>query len=340
MSKERKHSFAFVTLGATNDGTTATPAKKFEGVASVKLLAINPNMKELVKFGFKADEEPKYTNLKDKNGLTYNNIRVIYQLDHTEQIMDDGGKTIYVQRPFADEDKSIGSFFITLYQEPAPSQTGKMMCVDKIGRMKWIDKALADAHELPTDIKSLPVHDFKAICPDYIVSPKGWDKIVMLVKKYLGIRDKRWDNENKTFVDIEDLEKRMVAFDDPQKIWKGNLKEFTDVMKMFMANNDGEKPQFLKIMLGTKVNDKGYVAQVAYGDVFLSEGDHPSKKDGKYYDFARALENDAQSGRHESVSYSAEPAHEIGVAPTDLSAGHTQPSGYSVDSDPNDDLPF
>lgn len=349
----------------------------YKGVANFKILAVNPTKSELDAIMGSEQKEPVYSGT-DDSGKKYFDVMLLVQGHSVDkQVVNAKGKTEYIKETVSD--MPIQRVYFRLYNEFRESQTGKVMCIDKTARTKWIEKALVEKGELPEGVNE---YDQFGFCKGYKKCYRGLDQLLNVLKKAMCVRDTQWaatyrnnlgnvkcyecnghfydenyceikpvDTSNlekswtKSFP-VLDIDSRCFELEDAEALVKGDISEIKSIVGMISADNESDKPMLVKLMLGTRVNDKGYVNNSIYTAVALYHDEYPNPKDGKYYAFNREIEAMKERAKENdkpmTTSYSAAPASKVKVAPTSeqaLTSG-TIPEDNAIPQSDNEDLPF
>ena len=149
---------------------------KYQGIAIVNVVGVNPNKEQLDKFlGFETKEAPVYIN-KDANDRTY------IDLDFMIKTIPDQNNGIELNRILR----------YRLYKEIFKSNDGsKVQVIDDFGRTSWLTEEEFRNHVIPKwDDGS------EKISEKYRPAYRGEENLVAFLKTYLGIgplsyRDKR-----------------------------------------------------------------------------------------------------------------------------------------------------
>lgn len=296
-----------IVLGDITTGDSFKAKKLYTGIMNCEVIAVNPTKEELSKIYNKTIEEaPNYT-ANDLNGNPYHNLTVLLK-----GVSVGSGKAVTMLN---ENEQPMFRLYMPIYNEYKVSKEGKHFCIDSLTRTGYISDDNFKKHEREDWMKKLDDYAEIGLGEDYKPCLRGFDALAMFTKKYLGIRDRKWNNDTRQFELIQNLKSRACEYADPQKIAKGDISEVMDAFKGIMALNGTESRQLIKVMLGVKTTNNGSLVQVVYPSVFALNSDGFSSATaknfpGQMYAFAKALADDASGDmpKHQNVNYSAFPA--------------------------------
>jgi hypothetical protein len=217
----------------------SAPIKRYIGVASSFVLAVNPNKAKLSEiYGRDITEEPTYIG-KDTT-LNVDNIRIDFILK-TDPKSNNGIETI-----------SKLSYYLSNSVRYNRDKT-KVQVIDKYGRTAWATIEEAKNHTVPQYSKG-PANIDSEFRPAFV----GEENLVNFLINYLGIPStvkRNSDNSYspKTGAELAECE---AGLENISEYFKGNIQELVDIVNL-QPNN---KAQFL---YGVKTTEKGQ-----YQDVF------------------------------------------------------------------------
>lgn len=238
--------FAFMAFAKGNESTEGNVVKRYQGVAPVFVLAVNPNKAELEKlYNTQIENEPEYIG--------------------EVEVGDDKHKVQNVRLDFivkTDPDKCNGiefttkiPFFIRNEYRYNRDHT-KVQVIDKYGRTAWVTIEQAKAHEIPM-YKNGPANLDK----DYRPCFHGEEELTNFLKAYLNIPNvMKYVNNTWVMVDKpEDCEARLETI---AGYFKGNFKELRDAISL-QPNNK------VKALFGVRTTDDNKQYQAVYTQMFL-----------------------------------------------------------------------
>lgn len=289
--------------------------KRYIGVCSVGVTAVNPNKKEQEDlFGNPVNEEPVYvTDAEDSEGNTFKRARITLILT-----------------PDAKYDIDANHFTLSFFLDNKRlkgSTSGKYQIVDKYGRFAWGTTDEIKAKEIPTYSNGAKAN----IDKDYRVAFVGEEALTNFIRTFLCIPNiEVWDNSQQKMVlnssvKSEECECRL---DETTiiKMFKGDFSEIKEILG-YQPNN------MVKVCLGVRADaNTGNLYQSVYTKVFLSNG---SRK--PYNRLVKAIQADItyaeSNGKAMNTEYSTEEIHEYSVKPTEIAPTEAQ-------MPQTDDLPF
>lgn len=301
------------------ESTSAGEVKRYIGVASVKIVALNPNKKELEALGIHRDEEPEYittTTVKDSKG----NDKEVPQVRLTFWVKTDPEEKCNngIEAMFP-----ITIFLSKEYRYSNKNGVLKAQVIDKYGLTAW---ATAD------EIKNKQIPQYASgpanITKDYRMAFIGEEELSGenkgLIPCLLSFnRPLEWNNEVGKYTMKKDLSNCDEALlDRIADCFKGDLSELKEILT-YQPNNT------FKVVLGVRTNDKGAVYQTAYTRAFL-------KNNVEDY---RHIEREFNENPRNNTEYEISSLHEYVVTPTDYSkTAPTEDAPFPAASD--DDMPF
>ena len=293
--------------------------RKYIGVASVNVLAINPNNEKLRKYGWSIPEdadEPNYIVTRtDENGNTTKSARVRFLV----QIQDL-------------EDKPVISLDFWCRPEMMVNKEGtKCKIIDAYGRTAWGTKPEVTAKKIPVYSNGQQAN----ISTPYKPCHPGEEEMVSFLFKYLNITPLQvFDRNRQTWTTNKNPGR--LTIDDWKAICEGNVKEIAEYVALQPENR-------VKVVLGLRSTDDNKTYQTFLNTGYIGNGALPDKNTGEYTT-ARKLIDKYFEGRSDSpYSFSATPVKEwkeTATAVVDNSDSMFDSSNtVSVDEDDND-LPF
>lgn len=300
-------------------GVDFVDVKKYIGVASVNVIAINPNNAKLKSYGWDIPEgasEPEYVFTKEKDGKLVHSARVRFMV----QILD------LEEKPILPIDFWIGPDVIT----NADQTKGKV--IDSFGRTAWGTRDEIQARKIPQYANGTA-----NISPDYKMCHRGEEELVAFLMKYLNISPyKIFDKKSNGFVVNTNPGK--LTIDRWDKLCDGDVSELIEYVSLQPQNR-------VKIILGVQTNNENRSYQTFLQTRFLGNGLSQDRNSGIYPAAQAAIDRfyEEQQKAVErnpsfvppSVEYSAAPVKEWKVTASDVQDSADQSNG-----EPVDDLPF
>lgn len=247
MSKNNKKvGYAFMAFSKGTESKEGNTVKRYVGVASVFVLAVNPNKAELEKlYNTQLENDPEYLSEvevgEDKHKVQNVRLDFIIKTD--------------AEKCGGIEFTTKVAFFLRKEYKYNRDQT-KVQVIDKYGRTAWVTIEQAKAHEIPM-YKNGPAN----IDRDYRACFHGEEDLTNFIKAYLNIPNvMKYVNEKWVMVDNpEDCEARLEHIED---YFKGNFKELREVIAL-QPNNK------VKVLFGVKTTDDNKQYQAVYNQMFL-----------------------------------------------------------------------
>ena len=291
MSKNNKKiGYAFMAFSKGNVSSEGNSVKRYVGVGSVFVLAVNPNKAELEKlYNTQLENDPEYLGEvevgEDKHKVQNVRLDFIVKTD--------------AEKCGGIEFTTKVAFFIRKEYRYNRGQT-KVQVIDKYGRTAWVTVEQAKAHEIPV-YKNGPAN----IDKDYRPAYHGEEELTNFIKAYLNIPNvMKYVNNTWVMVDKpEDCEARLESI---AEYFKGNFKELRDVIAL-QPNNK------VKVLFGVRTTDDNKQYQAVYNQMFLKNNitDY-SKLDAD-------LQERKAAGAYPTTEFTVGDLKEYDVEPTDLS---------------------
>ena len=278
--------------------------KKYIGVASINILAINPSNTKLRSYGWsipEGAEEPKYV-ITNEDGKKSARVRFLVQVQDLE-------------------DKPIVALDFWVRPDLNLNADGsKCKIIDSYGRTAWATKSDIQSHSVPQYTNG-PAN----IAPDYKPCHVGEDSLVLFLMKWLNMSpldimvNGSWTTSSRP---------GRLTIDDWGKLCRGDVSE---VAGYVAAKEDNR----CKVALGVRKTDDNRSYQTFLPTVFLANGARLDMT-GKYPKIANEIER-YLNGRNNFV-FEAGPVHEYKEVASQV---EDKSGDLFVDSNNEDsDLPF
>ena len=285
-----KTNFVFMAFAKGSESTEGNVIKKYTGVGSVFVLAVNPNKTELEKiYNTQLENAPEYVGEvevgEDKHKVPNVRLDFIVKTDAEKC----GGIEFTTKVPF----------FIRKEYRYNRDQT-KVQIIDKYGRTAWVTVDQAKNHEIPV-YKNGPANIDKDYRPAYV----GEEDLTNFIKAYLNIPNvMKYVNNTWVMVDKpEDCEARLEHIED---YFKGNFKELRDVIAL-QPNNK------VKGLFGVRTTDDNKQYQAVYTQMFLKNNITDYSK------LDKDLQERKAAGAYPTTEFTVGDLKEYGVESTDFS---------------------
>lgn len=298
--------YCFLTIGKTSQSTEAKEFKRYIGIGSSFIKAVNPDKKTLDSImGFESQKEPEYIK-EDENGkMAFITFITATDPDHCNGI----------------DFKSRMTF--TLRNTPAYNRDKtKVQVIDIYGNSTWAN--VEDAKEG----KKL----FSAAGKELMIASKyrmacvGEADLVAFLKDYLGV-EPAFNYVNDSWVLKDNADDYLFGLEHIKDYFNGNFSELRDAINI-QPNNK------VKLLYGVRNTDKGQFQTIATrSGLFLrnSAGERAIAK------LDNTLKEAKNSGAYPTTEFKVQELQEFSVKATDLSTNN-DPLGS--DSDSSDDNPW
>ena len=302
----------------------ASNFKKYVGVASVKVLAVNPTMEEWNKItGGNMQKEPEYISTNNE-GVKQAKITLLVQTDP--------------KKTAGDIDTIIPVTFWFRKLPVQGSQSGKYQIIDKYGRTAW-------ATEEEVKNKTIPQYSNGPanIDADYRRVVAGEEAFTNFLKAHLNIPAVSYTDKNGNVVKHPNPSECEARLDNIMKIFDGDFKEIKTILGY-------QKDNYSKMLFGVKTTEDGKEFQDVFMECFLTNGNPNNAR------FAKVLKDFINGGRQAyNNTYFGElnPNGELIVSElkervltpstfteSDSTIPSTSLSSAAAAMQPDDDLPF
>ena len=236
--------------------------KKYVGVASFRVLGVNPTKAEMEKFfGREVQKEPEY--LKDKvdekdGNKAYKQLRVSFLVLADKEYED--GKPIKENAALPEELKLTANFFIDSRYNYNRDKT-KVQVIDKYGRTAWVTIDQCKNHQIPVYSNGPARLD-----ADYRPAFRGEEELTQFILNYLNVTPIDSYNSNTgqwvTNAHPEDCEGRLDKIKD---YFTGNVSELKEFCTYMPSNH-------VKLLVGVQTDDQGRQFMSVYTRTSLRNG--------------------------------------------------------------------
>lgn len=288
--------------------------KKYTGVASINVLAVNPNNNTLRMYGWQIPEdaeEPKYVTTNNE-GKKSARVRFLAQI----QDLDD--------KPVISLD-----FWIRPDIQFNKDQT-KCQVIDSFGRTAYATKAEVQSHSIP-QYSNGPAQ----IASDYKPAHVGEEALVAFLMKYLNVTPlQMFSRTTNQWTPTKNPGR--LTIDNWGNLCNGNVSEIEGYIRL-------QKENRVKVILGIRTTDDNKNYQTFLSATFISNGARVDITTGEYASARKAIDRWAEY--HSGSSFSAAPVKEWSQSATEVvdnSASEDMPNfndpAYTAEVE--DDLPF
>ena len=284
------NSYSFLAIGKTQESTETQEFKRYVGVGSSFVVAVNPTKKELEEiYGREMANEPEYV-VDTDNGKE---ARISFVVKTDPNVCN--GIEI------------INRAMFTLRNAPAYNRDQtKVQVIDKYGNTTWADTEVAKAKG---KVLTANGNDAK-IAPDYRMACVGEADLIEFLKPYLGVGD-AFNYVNGSWVLKEgSLDDYLFGLEHIKDYFTGDFSEIKEALAL-QPNNK------VKLLYGVRTADDGkqYQAVVTRHGFVLPNYAGSRAFERLEKELARAKE----SGSFASTELKVQELAEYNVTPTDLS---------------------
>ena len=228
--------------------------KRYIGVASVSVLAINPLKEELEKlYGRALDNAPEYVGEVEVGDTKIPQVRLdfIVKADPDKYLDANNQPLNFVNK--------VSLFIRRAYRYN--KENTKVQVIDKYGRTAWVTVEQAKNHEIPV-YASGPANIDKDYRPAYI----GEEELIKFLIAYLNIPAcQRYINGEWVMNDADKLADSEAMLEHIEDYFKGDVSELRTIIG-YQPNNK------LKVLFGVRNTDDGRQHQTVYTRMFLKNG--------------------------------------------------------------------
>lgn len=299
----------------------ASDVKKYIGVATISVLAVNPGNDTLRKYGWKVQEgaeEPHYSSIGD-DGKPVGRVRFLCQIHDLKE------------KPVIALDFWCRSNFII------GKTSGKCKIIDSYGRVAWATKEDIKAHAIPQYSNGEA-----SISSDYKPCHPGQDKLIAFLYKLMNLTPLQVMNRE-TNEWVKSKNPGRITIDEWNSLCVGDTKEIEGYLKLHPTNK-------MKVILGIKTNEENNNTYQTFLDMcdgtrkipYFSPNAKPDDSTGEYAGARKRIDEYNEQLSNGNVSFSASPVAEWKETATDVvdNSGKTMfdDDGNFVADD--NDLPF
>jgi hypothetical protein len=284
-----------MAFGQGQVSTEEVSFKKYIGVASVNVLAVNPTKEKLEEiYGRELSKAPEYTEETEINGEKVAKVRIDFVIKaDNEKYKDADGKPVELI-------SKISFFLANRYKYN--SENTKVQVKDKYGRFAWVTVEQAKNHEIP-QYSNGPANIDKNYKPAY----DGEEDLINFVKTFLNIPscqnyiDGKW-----VMKDADKLADCEASLDHISDYFKGDTSELSTILSYQPTNK-------VKVLFGIKNTNDGKQFQTVYNKMVL-------RNNVRDYGKLDANVKETQSrGSMSTSEFDCTDLHEYVVKATDLS---------------------
>lgn len=299
----------FMAFATGSESTEGNVVKKYTGVGSVGVLAVNPNKETLEKlYNTTINDDPSYLSEvevgPEGNKYTVPQVRIdfIVQTDPEKC----NGIDMKTKIPF----------FITK-EVRYNRDRSKVQVINKYGETTWLPIENAKSGTVPANLSWFEPADFR---PAYI----GEEDLTGFLKAYLNIPNKSYRKSNGEVVELPNKADAEARLDKIENYFKGDYSELREAISLQPKNR-------VKGLFGVRTTEDGKQYQAVYVQKFLKNSvtDY-SKLDAE-------LQDRKAAGAYPTTEFEVCDLKEYTIEPTDFNNNTTQtesPFDMPVQSSP------
>lgn len=276
--------------------------KRYIGVASVKILAVNPNKDQLNSiFNTDYTDEPVYTSTVNIDGKDYPSARIEFIL-----------------QTIPENNNDIDTIFrMSLFVRNQPRYNRdktKLQVIDCYGNTAWVTQTQLENHEVPTYANGKKA----TIDPQYRAAYVGEEELTNFVKAFLNIPNS-FVYKNGEWVPADNLKECYARFGNIGNMFTGNFEEVRNAIAL-------QKDNAVKVLTGIRTADDGRQFQAVYTRMFMRNGV------SNYNNLEKDLNGALSNGAYPTTEFDVCPLREFTIASTPIS--ESAPEAANPFSDP------
>lgn len=306
--------FLFFTVGQTqNSNVESSDFKKYVGVGTARVLAVNPTKAELKELaGYEPKEEPVYTGTQEVDGKNVPYVRVAFLLK-VDPEDNNGAEFTYTLNYFIRKQYRKGT------------QSGKYQVVDNYANFAWGDEETVKNNK-PILYSNGPAKIIGNYMPVYV----GYPALLNFIKEYLCVgstgETNGFDYINGSWVEKtgDKLEACVIGFtkEEIDAWFNGNVSAIKEAIAYQPTNK-------VKGVFGVRTNsENGNEYQDMYPRVVRN------KKNANITAIENEINDSRNNGGLNNRVYEFTPIHEYVVTPTDLTEDTGNPFDAPMSADP------
>lgn len=301
-------SYCFLAIGKTQESTETREFKKYVGVASSFVVAVNPTKSELENiYGREMANDPEYL-VDTDNGKE---ARIVFVVK-TDPEANNGIEM-------------INRAMFTLRNAPAYNRDKtKVQVIDNYGNTTWANTEDAKAGKQLLDRNGNPLK----IDSSYRMACVGEADLIGFLKPYLCVGD-AFNYVNGSWVKKSNADDFLFGLEHIKDYFKGDFSEIKEAIAL-QPNNK------VKLLYGVRTTDDGKQYQVVatrFGMVL-----HNNAGSKALERLEKELANAKNNGSYANTDYRVQELSEYEVQPTDLSNASSEAS--SAEGEADSDMPW
>lgn len=299
MKKVSNH-VSFLMVGKTEESSEASEGfDRYVGLGTSRVLAINPTKAELEKiYGREIQNDPEYTvERDDQKGVI---VDIIVQTDPE----------------LCDGIDMINHLRFNLFPTKQTNKDGsKVRIVDNYGNAQWMLIEDANAHKKCLTADGNP----QKIDDNYRIAFTGEADILDFLRKFLFNKDS-FNMPNGTWTKKADADDVVIGFEDPKKLFSGNVSEVKELIAL-QPNNK------IKLLYGVKKVENAETGKISYRQTVCSSYDLMLRNNASasaISQLEKNLKSSKDAGLFAKVEYAVQKLKKWEVQPTNLTQAPTE----------------
>lgn len=274
--------------------------KKYIGIGNVKVVAINPNKKQLEEiFKTTLEKEPEYVGKKEVNGVEVPSVRIDFVVK-TDPNLNNGIESVHRLQ-----------YFLT----KAPmynNNKDKIKMINKYGECAWIPVEEAKAKQVPANQKWFSPEGMRPAL-------RGEEELIGCLKEFLGIPRRTFKDKNTGETkEIEDIKKAEAYLEKIDNLFSGNVSELRSAISMRPENT-------IQVLIGVRTSEDNR----QYQDVFNSKVLRGGSK--RYEILEKALNERKMNGGYPNTEFVIGELREYSNTPTNFEADENNEKGSPME---------
>lgn len=298
-----KVNYCLLAIGKTQESTETAEFKKYIGVGSSFVIAVNPTKKELESiYGREQTNDPEYVVNTDEG----KEARITFVVKTDPSVCN--GIEI------------INRVMFTLRNAPAYNKDKtKVQVIDKYGNSTWTDVETAKAGEKLFSKNGSEI----GIDTKYRMAYSGEADLIDFLKAYLCVGN-AFNYVNGSWVKKDNAEDYVFGLEHIKDYFNGDFSEIKDAIKL-QPNNK------VKLLYGVRTTDEGKQYQaIATRNGFVLRN---SAGSNALIKLEKTLANAKDAGSYATTEFKVQELAEFDVKATDLSAAPVETSALAEDND-------
>lgn len=304
------NSYSFLAIGKTQESKETQEFKKYVGVASSFVVAVNPTKKELENiYGHEIANDPEY--VVDTDNGKEARIRFIVKSDPKTN----------------NNIEIINNVMFTLRNTPAYNKDHtKVQVIDKYGNTTWAnaEDAKAGKHLLSGNGNELKLDS------SYHIACVGEVDLITFLKVYLGVGE-AFNYVNNSWVKKDNADDYLFSLEHIKDYFKGDFSEIKEAIAL-QPNNK------IKLLYGVRTTDDGkqYQTVASRSTMFL----YNNAGSKAYEKLEKELTNAKDNGSYSTTEFKVQELAEYNVEPTDLSSASENSAADASENSAGSDMPW